>query len=89
MFKLREADLMFARKNELFKDFEQTLDKDFDDTGMMIELTHLTLLKDYLRAIYEEYSKINVVVPSLEENEGEGINFFVNKILLIKKNRLL
>ena len=89
MFKLREADLMFARKNELFKDFEQTLDRDFDDTGLMIELINLTLLKDYLRAIYEEYSKINVVVPSLEENEGEGINFFVNKFLLIKKNRLL
>jgi len=56
MLKLRDADLMFARKNELFKDFEQTLD--YGET-------------DYLQVIYEEYSKINVVVPLSEDNEGE------------------
>lgn len=55
MFKIRDADMMFAEKNELFKEFEQMVSGDIDNIQM----------------VYDEYLKIQVVVPVVED-EGEG-----------------
>ena len=55
MFKIRDADMMFAKKNELFKEFEQMVSEDIDNIQM----------------VYDEYIKIQVIVPSVED-EGEG-----------------
>mgnify|MGYP003581395849 CR=1 FL=1 len=55
MFKIRDADIMFAKKKELFKEFEQMVSGDIEN----------------IQIVYDEYLKVQVIVPAVED-EGEG-----------------